>query len=62
MVDDDAPKRVEGPSFLMNSNSFGEDNPDGGEAVDESTDSPLSKFNIKVYGLVIGFSFCTMNF
>ncbi|XP_074565695.1 uncharacterized protein LOC141822163 [Curcuma longa] len=48
VVDDDAPKRVEGPSFLMNSNSSGEDNPDGGEVVDESTDWPLSKFDIKM--------------
>ncbi|KAG6537282.1 hypothetical protein ZIOFF_002369 [Zingiber officinale] len=47
VVDDDAPKLVEGPSFLMNSNPSGEDNLDGGEAVDESTDSPLSKFDIK---------------
>ncbi|KAG6532975.1 hypothetical protein ZIOFF_006835 [Zingiber officinale] len=48
VLDDDAPKLVEGPSFLMNSNPSGEDNLDGGEAVDESTDSPLSKFDIKV--------------
>ncbi|XP_042447800.1 uncharacterized protein LOC122032555 [Zingiber officinale] len=48
VVDDDAPKLVEGPSFLMNSNPSGEDNLDGGEAVDESTDSPLSKFDIKM--------------
>ncbi|XP_042381167.1 uncharacterized protein LOC121974040 [Zingiber officinale] len=48
VLDDDAPKLVEGPSFLMNSNPSGEDNLDGGEAVDESTDSPLSKFDIKM--------------
>ncbi|XP_074571141.1 uncharacterized protein LOC141827722 [Curcuma longa] len=48
LVDDDATKKAEGPSLLMNSNPGWKDNLDGSEGVDESADSPLSRLNIKM--------------
>ncbi|CAL9061504.1 unnamed protein product [Musa banksii] len=49
VADYDTPKRVEGPSVLVNSSSAEEDVPDeGGEQISEASDDLLPKLNLKV--------------